>query len=405
MFLRTLASYKIPAVIERRRKELLDKLCLLQGDTLKEAPPVIEPPEEKSPPPPPSQGTKEKDKVVLREKAAPKGRSSSESTNKEQEERGESPASTSSITSPTHGGKLVKRDSKVVNSLIKDYETIHFTAKKAEEDETPKRLVVLKKVAKPVDFRRSSSPAGPEEEGKGEKDEGEVTKGDATDSAGPNMNSLAVDPPSERASSVASMEDGLEEGEMEESEKAGDKKKKKSKLQFGFKGKKKRDKSPAPPEKREELATEKDTEQQKTNEEEEEEVQLADGVKICGVLERNKKKGIGHKKVKVDARVFHTTLVLGGGKEELDLANCTLEETEAGFELTHPQHRSALIFKVDGPEEEKQRWVAVMKDAIAEATPEKEEGKVWVMPSLDSKHCGLCRLCCCTLQPFSAHLK
>ena len=166
--------------------------------------------------------------------------------------------------------------------------------------------------------------------------------------------------------------------EGEESKKSGDKKKKKSKLPFGFKGKTKRDKSPAPerkaesaPEKKAELAAEEEAEQPK---EEEEEVQLADGVRICGVLERNKKKGIGgHKKVKIDAKVFHTALVLGE-KEELELANCSLEETESGFDLTHPQHRSALVFKVDGPEDEKQRWVAILKEAIAEATPAKEEG-------------------------------
>lgn len=393
VFLRTLASYKIPAVIERRRKELLDKLCLLQGDTLKEAPPVIEPPEEKPP---------IEEKVTLREKTG-KERSTSESSTKDRQERDESPAGT--ITSPSHGGRLVKRDSKVVNSLVKDYEAIHFSAKKEEEDQTPKRLVTLKKVAKPVDYRRTSVSPPPEEEKEEKKDdqveekveEGkdkaaekeektgktgkEEAKGDTTDSPTHDMDSLEVRPSRERAPSLTGTDDGLDEGE--EPEKGGDKKKKKSKLQFGFKGKKKRDKSPAPerkdkspaPERKAEPAAEVDAEQPK--EEEEEEVQLADGVKICGVLERNKKKGIGHKKVKIDAKVFHTALILGG-KEELDLANCSLEETASGFDLTHPQHRSALVFKVDGPEDEKQRWVAVMKETIAEATPAKEEeGKIW----------------------------
>ena len=394
MFLRTLASYRIPAVIERRRKELLDRLCLLQGDTLKDVPPVIEPVEEKPP-------TEEKvankapaeEKVTLREKKLPAGkeRSTSESSTKDGQERGESPASTSSITSPSHGGRLVKRDSKVVNR-VKDYEAIHFSAKKEEVDQTPKRWVTLKKVAKPVDYRHSSSSPPPEDE-KEEKEEKveekeekkedkaedktEATKRDSTDSPGHDKDTLEVRPSRERASSVGSTEEGPDEGE--ESEKGGDKKKKKSKLAFGFKGKKKRDKSPAPerkdkspaPERKAEPAAEEDAEQPKEGEEEEEEMQLAEGVKICGVLER-KKKGIGHKKVKIDAKVFHTSLVLGG-KEELDLANCSLEETASGFDLTHPQHRSALVFKVDGPEDEKQRWVTVMKEAIAEATPAKEE--------------------------------
>lgn len=377
MFLRTLASYKIPAVIERRRKELLDKLCLLQGDTIKEAPPVIEPQEEPKP------------TVTLRERPLPtKERPSSESGTKDREDRSESPASTSSVTSPS---KLSKRDSKI-SGLIKDYESIHFSAKKEEEGETPKRLVTLKKVAKPVDYSRGGS-APPEEkdqedeekEEKEEKTKAESTKGDATDSAKPNADTLEVHPSRERAPSVVSTEEGLDEAEGEEAEKGGDKKKKKGKLGFGFKGKRKRDKSPAPdrslvPERKAapaEPAAEEAAEQLK--DEEEEEVQLAEGVKICGVLERNKKKGIGgYKKVKTDAKVFHTKLILGGGKEELDLANCSLEETESGFDLTHPQHRSVMVFKVDGPEDEKQRWVAMLKEAIAEATPAKEEEGEWL---------------------------
>lgn len=379
MFLRTLASYKIPAVIERRRKELLDKLCLLQGNTLKDAPPVIEPPEDP------------KYKATLKERPLPtkeiptKERSSSESATKDREDRGDSPASTSSVTSPS---KLSKRDSKIVN-LIKDYESIHHSAKKEEVDETPKRLVTLKKVAKPVDYRHGSAP--PEEEvkedekkeGKEGKAKAEVTNGVTTDSAEPDT--LEVHSSRECTLSVVSTEDGLDEAEGEESEKGSDKKKKKGKLGFGFKGKRKRDKSPAPerspvPEMKAapaEPAAEEEADQ--PNDEEEEEVQLAEGVRICGVLERNKKKGIGgHKKVKIDAKVFHTKLILGGGKEELDLANSSLEETESGFDLTHPQRRSVMVFKVDGPEDEKQRWVAVLKEAIAEATPAKEEEGKWL---------------------------
>lgn len=373
VFLRTLASYKIPAVIERRRKELLDKLCLLQEDTIKEAPPIIEPQEEKPLPQAAKEETPLIEKVLLRE--TPR-RSSSKS------ERGESP---DSITSPTHGGRLAKRNSKI-SSLIKDYESIHFSAKKEETDETPKRLVMLKKVSKPVDYRRTSTsspeppneePEGGEKEG-GKKGEAEATKDDVTDSGG--MVTLEVDASRERAPSVTSTEDCLDDIEGEESEKGGDKKKKKSKLPFSFKNKKKRDKSPAPERKLPPLEPAGEEAEPPQDPEEEEEVQLADGVKICGVLERNKKKGLGHKKVKIDAQVFHTMLILGG-KEELDLANCSLEETGSGFDLTHPQHRSVMVFKVDGPEDEKQKWVAVLKETIAEATPakEEEEGKaVWL---------------------------
>ena len=101
-----------------------------------------------------------------------------------------------------------------------------------------------------------------------------------------------------------------------------------------------------------------------------------EGVKIFGALERKLRKGLGgHKKVKVAAKVQHTTLVLGG-KDDLELAHCSVEAIESGFELTHPQHRSGIVFKVEGDEEEKAKWVEAIKEAIQEATPEeeKEEG-------------------------------
>lgn len=387
VFLRTLGSYKIPAVIERRRKELLDKLCVLQGDTIRDPPPVIEsiiePPEEHPQPP-------------LLERTP--------SVTSKREEREDTPSSTSSVTSPSHGEKISRRDSKIA-SLVKDYEKIHYKAKKTEVDETPKRMVMLKKVIKPTDFPSQDKPPPTEEgekataneeeghkaaEGKGKKaaeaKAAETSKGDATDSSAvASKDQLEVDPRGERASSVMSMENGLDD-EGEESEKGNDKKKKKGKKGFGAGvfSKKKRDKSPARPEKRAELSAgggEEQTEPQKLGEEkeEEEEVQFAEGVKMCGVLERHKKKGIGHKKTKIDAKVFHTSLILGG-KEELSLARCAVEETESGFELTHPQHRSAMTFKVDGTDHEKQKWVEAMKAAIAEATPAKEkEGSYYII--------------------------
>ena len=46
VFLRTLEQFRIPPVVERRRKELLEKLVHLQGDTLREEPPRFEPVDE-----------------------------------------------------------------------------------------------------------------------------------------------------------------------------------------------------------------------------------------------------------------------------------------------------------------------------------------------------------------------
>ena len=46
VFLRTLEQFRIPPVVERRRKELLERLLALQGDTLRDTPPRFEPVDE-----------------------------------------------------------------------------------------------------------------------------------------------------------------------------------------------------------------------------------------------------------------------------------------------------------------------------------------------------------------------
>ena len=360
VFLRTLGSYKIPAVIERRRKELLDRLCLLQGDTLKDPPPVIDPSEEKH--------AKEPTSAVPREPTSAVSR----------DDREDSPSSTASstsgVTSPTR--QITRRNSKVVTGLISNFEVKHSIAKKEEEDETPKRMFQLKKVAKPSDF-----PATAKEDGENPKEQtdsksaADKSVDKPAESAGAKKDMLEVDDGGrERASSVASSAGEEEEEDEEESK---DKKKKKKNKKGLFKGKsKKGDKSPLPerkdisPEEKYPLPDKKTPAPEQQDQEEE--MELAEGVKICGVLERKQKKIGGSKKVKIDAKVFNTMLILGG-KEELELAHCSVEETDTGFKLTHPQHKSVMPFKVDGGEEEKQRWVVVLREAIAEATPAKED--------------------------------
>lgn len=376
MFLRTLASYKIPAVIERRRQELLDKLCLLQGDTIKEAPPIIEPKEEKTPVREARERSREKSPRITATAAVTQ-------SEKDEVEEGSSTPSSSASTTPSHKvGKLMRRDSKV-NTLVKDYEHIHHHAKKEEESETPKRMFQLKKVAKPEDFPVSPTHSVTSAEGAGPT---KTTEEPAKESAEKDTDTLKPDPQDsemERASSVASGLDEIDVDEGDEEDgKEADKKKKKSKRPFGsglkVKGfTKKREKSPVP-ERKSYPAPEAAKESEDKQKDEEAEPETEEGVRISGTLERSKKKGLGgYKKVKVEAKVKNTTLILGG-KEELDLSHCTVEETETGFELVHPQHRSGMTFKVEEGAEEKHKWVAVLKEAITEATPpeeEKEEGK------------------------------
>lgn len=371
MFLRTLGDFKIPAVIERRRKELLERLTLLQGDTIKEAPPVIEPVEDTKLEPSPT-----------KEYKIP-------STKEKTHDNKEDSNASSTVTSPSHGqGQIQRRDSKVVVNRIKDYESIHFSAKQEEEKETPKRLVTLKKVAKPQDFPNKSPEPEPEPEPAKEEAKEEVkekVKEEVKEAAKePETEKLEVDGHEEREGSLMG-----EDGVLDDDEDKG-KKKKNKKRGFGgglkVKALRKREKSPVPERKNPPAATpaEEEGEEPPTVEngeakEAEPEV-LEEGVKIKGTLERRKKGIGGTKKVRTEAKVHETTLVLEG-KEDLPLANCSVEATDIGFDLTHPQHKSTMVFKVEGGEEERQKWVAVLKEAIAEATPaieeekEKEEGE------------------------------
>ena len=370
VFLRTLGDFKIPAVIERRRKELLEKLTTLQGDTIKEAPPIIEPLEDNQEPSP----TKEYKLPVSKTPA--------------KEESATSSADSSTVTSPSHGqGQIQRRDSKVVTNRIKDYESIHFKNKLEEENETPKRLVQLKKVSKPQDFPSSGRSPEPADTAEATKEAEEAKEKDKAKDAPkePEKDTLEVDGGAEKEGSLLSVEGTLDDEEEEEKGKKKKKKKNKEKKEKGLKVKDKREKrgkSPVP--ERKNPPAEEGAEEPSGESKEVEAEALEEGVRIKGTLERKKKGGLGGtKKVKMDAKVHETTLILDG-KEKLDLAHCSVEATDSGFDLMHPQHKSGLVFKVEGGEEERQQWLTVLKEAIAEATPaveqeeekEKEEGEM-----------------------------
>lgn len=356
MFLQTLGAYKIPAVIERRRKELLDKLTLIQGGTLKDVPVV-----DGTPP-----ATDNKTTTSEKSKGVEGG-----GTVKDKGESSESSSTASStVTSPCHGKSIKRRDSAVVSSLIKDYETIHHSAKKEEVSETPKRFVTLKRVAKPTDFPASADKDSDEDKPKEEekKVEGKDQKDNiAADNKVEVMVTLDVaDAAKERAGSIIS---GGEESN-EEDEEEDKKKKKKGKKSGGFglkmKGFRRREKSPVPERKNRPVSAETtpppDTEKKEEEDldkqeesgaaEEAEKVQEEEeGVRISGDLGKMKKKmGLGKSAKHVHVKVCETTMMIGD-KEELDLAKCSVDMTDIGFDLSHPHHKALLMFKVDGDEE------------------------------------------------------
>ena len=328
-------------MIERRRKELLDKLSLLHGGTLKGKPTTDDEAHEK----------------------------------KDEKSEDSSSASSSTVTSPDMASK---RNSIMVLNRIKDYETIHHSAKKEEEKETPKRFVTLKKVNKPDDFpdddTDNKSPAsGEESTGKKETESESVP---ANEKEQDKLEVVDTEGEMREASSISEIQEGDDERDKKESGK-----KKKSKLGFGqkMKGLIKREKSPAPERKNSaESSTVPDAADGDTDEAElakqEEAEELEEGVRISGILERMKKKGQKkHKSIKV--KVCETTMVLGE-KEEVLLSNCSVELTDQGFDLSHPQHKSAFFFKVEGDETARQKWVTAMNDAIQKATPVVEEGEI-----------------------------
>ena len=353
-------------MIEKRRKELLERLFLLQGGTLKKDLPVTEPrndetASEKERSRPNSMLVPVNDKDLAAKEKSPESISS--------------PSFSSPRTSPRSSKRISRRDSLNVSSRIKDYEIIHHNAKKDEENETPKWLVSLKKVSKPTDFpaveAKESSPKLPAEVEESSKKENiaESVSADKVERANLEVNNVKMDTLS-IASGVESFEE--EEGNGKEIEK-----KKKSKLGFShkMKGLIMREKSPVP-ERIDPLHTDNHAMIDGCQVGAEAEKELEEGVRMSGDLERMKKRGKKHKSVKV--KVYATTMILGD-KEELELANCSVETTDLGFDLTHPQHKTSFMFKVDGTDKDRQKWVTALRDAIREATaPIAEEGEIYI---------------------------
>ena len=340
VFLRTLGDFRIPAVMERRRKELLDRLIDTQGDTRREKPPKFEEGPAETPP------VQKKVKQVVEKEETSSG-------------------SSSTVTSPR--GTLTKRDSKIVNTLVKDYEVIHTAAKKEEVDQTPKRMFELKKTAKPSDFPDL------------EKDSKDVTP-QPPEPTQPTEPSTADTPPvvlreksddanelkPERPTSAASVDSVDEPGN------ATPKHKRKAGNKLGFFKRKHRDKSPrrdsSPP-----ASVLVEPEASDGVESESVEV-VEEGVRISGKLEHKTKSALKTTKyVSKDVKLKETTLFIGD-KENVSMLGCTVAATDTGFELfSHPLQKQ-FAFKVGEGEQGKEKWINVLNEAIAECAP--EEGKL-----------------------------
>ena len=375
MFLRTLGDFRIPAVVERRRKELLTKLEGAQGETRREKPPKFEGTPEKEVPTPP---------VVKRVKE--EKQKAKEPTKESDKDHEGSSGPGSGVTSPS------RRDSKVVNSLVSGFENLHATAKKAEVEETPKKWQVeLRKTKKPADF--------PAEEGKPKLEDSTTTtiedsKTETLDSKTETLedsktetiessNELKPEASGKRGSTISLDSTGSVEPD------ATPKTKKKSKLGGLLKKKRHgRDKSPAPPTK--EIAATEELKKNDTSAVDGEEVEPAvpevvveEGVKMSGKLEYKVKTRLSHKFVSKDVKLKETTLYIGD-KDTVMMLGCTVQGNDAGFEVFSHSTQKTHTFKVsEGGDEAKEKWVTTVQAAIDEVTPPKEEGELCVILSIE----------------------
>lgn len=378
MFLRQLGDFKIPAVMERRRKGLLDKLLELQGDTFRG-----------------SDGAKQHDKP---EEKPPAELTSEKSPPPAIEEEEEHNKTTPPVTSPTRDGSPTKRfsrgDSKI-SALVGNYEHMTTVAKQEEVAETPKRLVQLKKVAKPTDFPDTDTVK--EEETKEKEEEKEEEKPAAHEEAENLTHSekengtLKSERPSNTVSEEYTNVEAAAEGEEGEEQDVGEKESSKKKGKFkGFKkiGKlgdklKKRhkggrEKSPSRVAEYEEEksggseAEEPDKDEPSTPPEE-----LEEGVKIAGMLEQKVTSRFKSKWVKVYVKLKDNVLHIGD-KNRMELVGCMVATTDVGFDLVNHTTQKQLHFKMEGEENEKEMWVNSLNTAIQECTPE-QEGKNLMM--------------------------
>lgn len=314
VFLRTLEQFRIPPVVERRRKELLEKLVNLQGDTIREEPPRFEPIDEEE------------------EKAK----------------------------------KLKRSDSKVGDRVkeIEETDTASKVSDRVKEIDTPSKSKDGKS-QKPQEQKAKGDKEVSEKKAK-ETAEGSPTS--AEKAAGEGGNELSP----EQTSVGGSCENLNKLEEKEKKKGLGFRFGRKGK----DKKSEKRAVSPARPESQVDDETQKEApskEPPKQEQEEEKEASVEDeDVKLHLQLERRVAKRFGgHQWQKVDVTLKEFTLFIGN-KEKVDLGGCTVTTTDAGFDLcSHPEHKS-FMFRTES-NEAKDKCVSTLQTAIEECTPAPSE--------------------------------
>ena len=359
-----LEQFKIPAVMETRRKKLLEKLLYLQGDTIRETPPSYE---------------------------------------------------NGDATSPTDGKRELARNSSVsvVDSKVSEYARIETKAKKEMTAFSPKKAAgTAPEVAKEEDVAPANEGTDylePASVLKRENKKGEDGAAASERPASTASNESDKKEPTEESSGVAAAGEGkgkkkrfgggglkvlrnkigkrskktgqnvsavtLVEGENGEQEPAEQGEGEETTSVAGGEGEVKEE---------EEKEAEEATEGEGTAEKEEE-VQ-EEGVRIKSALEKRVPKRLGKSFnwIKIAGKLKETTLVLiaGSKDKELELVGCMVSPSDAapnGIELFSHREQKQWVFRVE-TSELREKWVEELQKAIdacpTEPTCPPVEGKL-----------------------------
>lgn len=365
-----LEQFKIPAVMETRRKKLLEKLLHLQGDTIREAPPSYE--------------------------------------------NGEGPAS------PTHDEKELSRKTSFVDDKVSAYSRIQTKAKEEMVVLSPKRTTAAE------DKTAAASPAPatvrdtkPENEARDYLEPSAVVQR--------RLKSASPERPSSSLSAVSGEDaESKKAGEEDTDSKKGDTeqadegtvKDSGKKKRFGLKAFKKfgkfskksgtADQSPehnVSVEQQGAVATEDSTgaataataevqeevegqDKEKEGEVEEgggegEGEEVEEGVRVQSELEKRVQKRFGASWVKISGKLKGVTLTLTTGSKEkqLELIGCMVTPSDAApnaIELFSHKEQKQWVFRVES-EALREKWVEELQKAIDECPVERR-------PSLDGKN-------------------
>ena len=367
VFLRMLEQFKIPAVMETRRKKLLEKLLHLQGDTIRETPPSYENGDATTPTTSP-----EREKGELTRKGSVVDTKVSEYSRIETKAKEQMATFSPKKTAGTTSDAAKKEEAPAAAEEVTDYLEPASVLKRPGKDngaastERPASTVSSEAEAKKEDTEQveeSSAAAAGAGEGKGKKKR----------FGGGGLKGLRskIGKRSKKPASAAEVEGGEpENGEPEAAE--GD------------------DGAPG-------VEGETKEEEKKVEEtggevaEEKEEEEQEEGVRIASQLEKRVPKRLGKSFnwIKITGKLKETTLILMAGSKdkELELAGCMVSPSDAapnGIELFSHKEQKQWVFRVE-TSELRERWVEELQKAIdtcpTEPTP--AEGNTTTLHTID----------------------